>query len=280
LFFPEIREIGEIGFLKDLPDLIRQKLHGKTIPFLACYLLIRNVYPSLIFGCLLLFTGAAKFPHLYINLANKSGWILLLLALPFYWLWQYLFKKCAILVLGPQGLTRLNQFTSEKESLRTAEATFKVPTEHFVGNDKPNLPSLSPRRISAVKEILGKTIQRVVVRVREEDIPRCQLLFGFEDGKSFEFFSSDIITPIKGILSSLEPTNDGVDLVDWKVEKPRESNKEMNQRLPVLKLGSTTVSISHGRDLCINDRTTGGTAYIENVDIDEFVKYILDKFPN
>lgn len=115
----EPNAIREIGWSKEIPKSIRSKLQGKIVPFLGSYLLIRNMYPSFLLGSIMLFTGATSFPHLYLNLANESGWIFLFIALPFYFLWQYLFERCATIVLEPEVLDRINYLSSQKRSGRS-----------------------------------------------------------------------------------------------------------------------------------------------------------------
>jgi hypothetical protein len=77
-------------------------------------------------------------------------------------------------------------------------------------------PVLRERRIVAPRAIVGKTIKRVLLRVRKEDCPRCQFLMEFDDKTTFEFFSSEIITPAKSLScdnSIMEPS-DGTDIID------------------------------------------------------------------
>jgi len=77
---------------------------------------------------------------------------------------------------------------------------------------------LTGQRSNGVKGIVGKCIQRVIVRVREQDIPRCQLLLEFEDGTVYEFYSSSVIVPTKGLYGDntiMAPDHGAVDEVDW-----------------------------------------------------------------
>ena len=75
-------------------------------------------------------------------------------------------------------------------------------------------------RINALKAIIGKAINSVVIRERENADPRCQLLLVFDDGTAFEFFCSrEMIVPSKGCIDDdiLKSPGDGVDVA--RVEK-------------------------------------------------------------
>jgi len=77
---------------------------------------------------------------------------------------------------------------------------------------------LSEERLFAVKSLLGKKIYRVILREREQDIPKWQLLIEFTDHTTFEFFSSDTIVPVKGLdcdNSKMRPS-DGQDVIDFR----------------------------------------------------------------
>ena len=84
-------------------------------------------------------------------------------------------------------------------------------------NDFPPYMRESVR--TGARSMLGRTIKRVIMRVRKENIPKCQLLLEFTDGMSFEFYCSEVIVPTKGVCdnSIMEPS-DGVDLFDWRKE--------------------------------------------------------------
>ena len=62
-------------------------------------------------------------------------------------------------------------------------------------------------------QILGKTINSVIVRERKECDPRCQLLIGFTDNTYFEFYCQDsLIAQTTGLLRGnlmAEPSGDG-----------------------------------------------------------------------
>ena len=77
---------------------------------------------------------------------------------------------------------------------------------------------LSYQRRTMGKGIVGKTINRVLMRCRETDIPKCQLLFEFTDGTTFEFYCSTVIQPAKGLCcdNSIMCSSDGIDVFDWK----------------------------------------------------------------
>jgi hypothetical protein len=78
------------------------------------------------------------------------------------------------------------------------------------------LSELSLRRMSGASEVAGKRIFRVAMRIRKTDIPRCQLLFEFDDHTSCEFFCSDVIMPTKGVNwdNSVMGPSDGTTVFD------------------------------------------------------------------
>ena len=52
-----------------------------------------------------------------------------------------------------------------------------------------------------IREMLGKTISKVVLRERRKKNPRCQLFLEFSDGTYFEFYvGEEMIKPQKGLM--------------------------------------------------------------------------------
>ena len=52
-----------------------------------------------------------------------------------------------------------------------------------------------------LREIIGKTVAKIILRERLSNDPRCQLFIEFSDETHFEFYTSEeMINPVKGLL--------------------------------------------------------------------------------